>query len=95
MTMLQGFVGVDNLIGVFWSLKFEMSFYALMTLLAYQGWMKRPVRVYLIWLRPGMFVSTSRRPFIFFWTSRYDARHAICFRDFSLPGNGLQDRVTG
>jgi hypothetical protein len=42
-----------------------------------------------------LLVSTSRRPFIFFWTSRYGARHAICFRDFSLPGNGLQDRVTG
>ncbi len=49
LTMLQGFVGVSNLIGVFWSLKFEMAFYALMTIFVFLGWNRWPSRIYAAW----------------------------------------------
>ncbi|WP_138517302.1 acyltransferase family protein [Rhodoferax bucti] len=39
-SMLQGFVGSKNVIGVFWSLKFELVFYFLMTAIAFARLMK-------------------------------------------------------
>lgn len=40
LSMLQGFLRAPDVIGVFWSLKFEMAFYILMTALALAGLMR-------------------------------------------------------
>ena len=46
-TMLQGFVGVKNVVNVFWSLKFEMAFYFLMTAVYVSGLLKRPFLIFV------------------------------------------------
>lgn len=48
-TMLQGFVGIQNVINVFWSLKFEMVFYFLMTAIALSGMLKRPFLIFMLY----------------------------------------------
>ncbi len=45
-TMLQGFIGIKNVVIVFWSLKFEMAFYFLMTAIAIAGMLKRPFLIF-------------------------------------------------
>lgn len=46
-SMLQGFLGVQNVIGVFWSLKFELVFYFLMTAIAFTRVLKYSVLICL------------------------------------------------
>ncbi|WP_353404256.1 acyltransferase family protein [Duganella hordei] len=46
-TMMQGFVGIKNVINVFWSLKFEMAFYFLMTVISVTGMLKRPFLIFV------------------------------------------------
>jgi peptidoglycan/LPS O-acetylase OafA/YrhL len=46
-TMLQGFVGIKNAVNVFWSLKFEMAFYFLMTGISVVGMLKRPFLIFV------------------------------------------------
>ncbi|WP_166454907.1 acyltransferase family protein [Duganella aquatilis] len=48
-TMLQGFVGIKNAVNVFWSLKFEMAFYFLMTAFAVTGMLKRPFLIFMLY----------------------------------------------
>lgn len=65
LTMLQGFVGVSDVIGVFWSLKFEMAFYFLMTGIAYSKLLCRPLEIFLLYtasilVAAGAFVLADR-----------------------------------
>lgn len=49
ITMLQGFLGVIYIIPVYWSLKFEMAFYILMSLIFLVGFMRRPFLLFLLY----------------------------------------------
>lgn len=49
-TMLQSFVGMQDIDLVFWTLAVEMAFYLLMAVLLSTGALARPVAVVLVWL---------------------------------------------
>jgi peptidoglycan/LPS O-acetylase OafA/YrhL len=41
LTMLQGFLGVPDLLGIYWTLQIELAFYATCALMARRGWLGR------------------------------------------------------
>ncbi len=50
LTMLQAFVGVDNVDGVYWTMAVELAFYGWMLLVLAAGFLPRIERAVLVWL---------------------------------------------
>ena len=73
-TMLQGFIGIKNVVIVFWSLKFEMAFDFRMTAIAIAGMLKCP---FLIFAGYSL-LTVGVAP-------RHEIRHAQVFRFRHLP----------
>jgi peptidoglycan/LPS O-acetylase OafA/YrhL len=57
LTMLQGFVGLPNAVGVFWTLQWELLIYLVTAVLFATGALKRPVM--LIWLVIGFYLASG------------------------------------
>ena len=60
LTMLQKFVGVEDLVGVFWTLQIEMIFYGLCVALFLGGLLERRLALILFWLGAALFLATAR-----------------------------------
>ncbi|SFQ83671.1 acyltransferase family protein [Hymenobacter arizonensis] len=66
MTMLQGFCGIRDLDGVYWTLTYEISFYFLISLLIAFGWIKKHLVPFLaLWLTYCALIGPVETPIPF------------------------------
>ena len=49
LTMLQSFVGIGDVDGVYWTLAYEISFYAAVFLILLAGWQKKLDKFFIYW----------------------------------------------